>query len=40
MIREAKRSDIVETIFKTLGMKKRQQQNSTLPDVEVMNDFL
>ena len=48
MIREAKRTDIFKnlgknpdskTIYKTLGMKKRQQQVSNLPDLEVMNEY-
>ena len=28
-----------KTIYKTLGMKKRQQQNSNLSDLEVMNEY-
>ena len=48
MIREAKRADNFEklgekpdskTNYKTLGMKKRQQQVSNLPDLEVMNEY-
>ena len=48
MIREAKRTDNCKklgknpdskTVYKTLGMKKRQQQVSNLPDLEVMNEY-
>ena len=48
MIREAKRTDNFKklgknpdskTVYKTLGMKKRQQQVSNLPDLEVMNEY-
>ena len=48
MIREAKITDNFKklgknpdskTIHKTLGMKKRQQQVSNLPDLEVMNEY-
>ena len=48
MIREAKRNDNFKklgknpdskTIYETLGMKKLQQQNSNLPDLEVMNEY-
>ena len=48
MRREAKRNDSFKTlskspdsktIYKTLGMKKWQQQVSNLPDLEVMNNY-
>ena len=48
MIREAKITDNFKklgknsdskAIYKTLGMKKRQQQVSNLPDLEVMNEY-
>ena len=49
MIREAERTDNFKelgknpdskTIYKTLGMKKRQQEVSNLPDLEVMIEYL
>ena len=48
LIREAKRNDNIKklgknpdskTIYKLLGIKKRQQQVSNLPDIEVMKEY-